>query len=356
MLGAAEELIRRGHTVDCLIYTTPGYPVDDYVRMLTNAGSEVTEMVLAGNISLRVFLKTRTFLKHHRYDIVHTHLVHGDWYGISAARHAGYKYIISTKYNDDPFRKGFLFRSIEKHLTRKCSKVLTISEWLKTFAVQMGVPEEKIDVVYYGMKSPEIDKNSKPELRKELDIPVGDIVYLIAARLIPQKGHTYLLEAFRKLRSEADNVLLLIAGEGKLEKELKQKADSLGLGSSVRFLGFRKDIHSVMRSCDVFVHPSLWEGFGIVLLEAMHASLPVVASDVSAIPEVVADGETGFCVPFKDSDTLYARMKQLLNDPGLRAEMGSRGKQRAQQMFTPEQMGDGLERAYREMRESLKTP
>ena len=349
--AASKVLAARGHAVDVLLFTEPGYPVDQYVSMLNDAGANVTEISMPRHISLRTYLQTQKFLKNHSYDIVHTHLVHGDWYGITAARSAGYRNIISTKHNDDPFRKTFFFRCVEKILARRCVKVVTISQWLKTFTVRMGIPEHKTAVVYNGIDPDIRPGKSRKDIRSDFGISDRDAVYLIAARLIRQKGHLYLLDAFARLVKEGLDVKLLIAGEGDMERVIRDKTDSLDIKDAVTFLGFRKDVYSLMAASDIFVHPSLWEGFGTVFLEAMRAGLPVIAADVSAVPEIVVSGETGFLTKPADSDLLYGRMKELYNDPELRREMGKRGKQRVKEKFTLEKMADGFEKVYREVLE-----
>ena len=122
---------------------------------------------------------------------------------------------------------------------------------------------------------------------------------------------------------------------------------------SVRFLGWREDVQELLAACDVFLMPSLWEGFGLVLLEAMAQGLPVLASRVSAIPEVVVDGETGILAPARDVPAFRDGLLSLLRDPGLARHMGEQGRSRLEACFGEERMVQETLALYRELQPAL---
>ncbi|MCD4685781.1 MAG: glycosyltransferase, partial [Anaerolineae bacterium] len=126
----------------------------------------------------------------------------------------------------------------------------------------------------------------------------------------------------------------VLAGDGDLRAALKTEAQSLGIAERVHFLGWRSDAYAVFAALDVFLAPSLWEGFGLVFLEAMALNLPVISTRVSAIPEVVQDGETGWLVPPCDADAIAAALLEALIQPEERQTRGAAGRQRLEQQFT----------------------
>jgi glycosyltransferase involved in cell wall biosynthesis len=162
----------------------------------------------------------------------------------------------------------------------------------------------------------------------------------MVCRLIEQKGVTYALQAFARVADRFPAARLIIAGDGVLRGQLEAEADSLGIGGRVHWLGWRPDSAAVLASLDVLLMPSLWEGFGLVMLEAMAAHLPIIGSRVSAIPEVVVDGETGLLVPPADVSALAAALSRLLEDEPLRRAMGERGAERLAAHFSTAAMID----------------
>lgn len=186
------------------------------------------------------------------------------------------------------------------------------------------MPEERIHLVYNGFDVAAFDaRQSAPLVPRR----PGEIVIGNAGRLTKQKGQCLLLDAAALLKEQSLPFRLLIAGSGELESELKAQASRLGLENQVEFLGFVSDMKAFHQSIDIFALPSLWEGFGFVLAEAMCMGLPVAAFDVSSIPEVVEHGRTGLlCQP--EAGTLAANLLTLMRDEALRRELGARGRER----------------------------
>jgi glycosyltransferase involved in cell wall biosynthesis len=252
-------------------------------------------------------------------DLVHTHLVHADVYGALGAR-----VLVSTKHNDDPFRAG-AFRYVERALARRASKIIAITQALARFQVErVGLPPEKVEVIHYGLDDlPGAWGSNPPD-----DVPRDAPLLLAVCRLEPQKGVDVAIGAV----DEIPDAHLVVLGEGPQRRELEQ----LG-GDRVHLLGRVPDVAAWLRRADVLVHPARWEGFGLALLEAMLASLPVVATRVSSIPEIVVDGETGLLVQPDDARVLAAALKRVLDDPD---GYGAAGRARAQEEFSVARMAD----------------
>lgn len=161
----------------------------------------------------------------------------------------------------------------------------------------------------------------------------GEILIGNAGRLTPQKGQKLLIDIAARLKSQPVPFRVLIAGVGEIEEELKAYARERGAEDVVQFLGFCRDMKSFHETVDIFALTSLWEGFCYVQVEAMTLRRPVVAWNVSSIPEVVIDGETGYLCPVKDVDAFAARLLELMQDEGLRRRLGENGRERVVKHF-----------------------
>jgi glycosyltransferase involved in cell wall biosynthesis len=255
-------------------------------------------------------------------DIVHTHLVHADVYGALGTRP-----LVSTKHNDDPFRAG-VFRYVERALARRASRIVAITHALARFQVErVGLPADKIEVIHYGLDDvPASWGTNSPD-----PVPADRRIVLCVCRLEQQKGVDVAIRALR----DVPDTQLVVLGEGPARGELEELARELEV--PVYMPGRVPDVAAWLRRAAMLVHPVRWEGFGLALLEAMLASLPVVATRVSAIPEIVKDGETGLLVPPDDPAELEAAIARVLSDPG---EYGKLGRERALTEFSVARMAD----------------
>ncbi len=187
------------------------------------------------------------------------------------------------------------------------------------------VPKENIHLVHCGFDVAEFDRFPvQPLIEKR----PGEVLIGNAGRLTHQKGQKHLIEAARILKDRGLSFRVLIAGKGELEEELKGLANDLDVTDCVEFLGFVSDMKSFNAYLDIFALSSLFEGFCYAQVEAMVCEKPVVAFDVSSIPEVVSDGVTGYLVPEADSAAFAHKLEELIRDPELRARMGKAGRER----------------------------
>lgn len=214
----------------------------------------------------------------------------------------------------------------------KTDALIAVSQIVAEFSRDPGAV-----VVYPG-----INGSVFPETRT----PHKGFVIGTACRIEPIKGLKYLLEALAVLTPQFDDLRLEIAGEGSQRTMLEKECEALGIAGRVSFIGWKDDLPAVMAGWDVFVLPSLDEGFPIAALEAMAASLPVVASAVGGLPELVRDGETGWLVPAASPAELATRLGELISNGPERESMGKAGRERALRDFSIARMVDGIVAVY----------
>jgi glycosyltransferase involved in cell wall biosynthesis len=322
LLTLLPALAERGIDVAFVGLDDPGWDPSDFYGALT-----VPALRLRSARDVDPLLLAR-LLRALEADVVHTHLVHADLYGGVAAKLRGTK-LVSTKHNDDPFRRG-AFRHVERQLLRMADRVVTITDALRDFTVQqVGAPESKVQTIHYGLDGlPEPWGDNPPD-----PVPPGARVLLSTSRLTEQKGIDV---AIRSLSSLPDDTVLVVLGEGPERTRLEALARELGVERRVFLLGRVPDVAAWLRRATVYVHPARWEGFGLGVLEAMHASLPVVATRASSLPELVVDGVTGRLVPVDDEQGLAAAIVAALDEP----ELGAAGHERALSEFSVARMVD----------------
>jgi glycosyltransferase involved in cell wall biosynthesis len=209
----------------------------------------------------------------------------------------------------------------------------------------LGVPARKVRVVPNGIPSGVFGSYlPSTEMRAQLSGVPDRPVVLTPARLDPVKGHMVLLAAAAQL----PEVAFALAGEGPLHDELADSVLQLGMGDRVTFLGYRQDVPALLATCDVVALPSLSEGFGLAVIEAMAAGKPVVATSVGALPEIIQHGETGLLVPPGDPPALANAIRMLLEDKRLATRLATAARARVEREFTAKRMVDRVTSVYTE--------
>lgn len=346
--GGAERLV-----VDLVTHGTKSQ-FDFSVLTFTEKGA-FAEMVEAAGIPVRLLPKktklgigflfqlTR-WLTWQKPDVVHTHLG-GDLWGRIAARWAGVPVVISTEHNlnmDEPFG----IRWMKRLSVSSVDAVVALSNAVGEFAKKTyRIPATKLRVIRDGIAVASFETIPSPTF--------GDtIVFGIIARLEPQKGHQYLFEALSRIRGW--DWKLHVIGDGSLRTELGRLAETLGIETKVSFFGFTTAIGERYAAIDCLVLPSLWEGLGLVLMEAQSAGRPVIASRVGGIPEVVTEGETGILVTPGSIDELKAALIRIMENPDQAKEMGQTARAYAKQHFRIDQCVWAYEALYTELSEGKK--
>jgi len=257
-----------------------------------------------------------------------------------AARLAGVRRIIYRRGSAIPVRNTILNRWIFRNLV---DDIISNSDTTALTILENNAQlfdKKRIHTIYNGIDLEVFDGLvAEPLLHaKDNEIVIGN-----AGRLTPQKGQHYLLEVAALLKARGTPFRMLIAGKGELAEELQESAKAKGLAAEVTFTGFLKNTKSLMLASDIFAFPSLWEGFGYVLAEAMACSKPVVAFDISSNPEIIADGKTGFLVEPFDVEAFADKIETLARDASLRKKMGEAGRERVEELFNKQKAASLLE-------------
>jgi glycosyltransferase involved in cell wall biosynthesis len=327
MVGGAEEMVlnlvrrlpQRYEPAVCCINTAG--PIGEEIR-----ATGVDFRVLGLNPGLRRpldILAIADYLRQVRPTIVHTFLLTASVYGRAASILARVPVVIGTEVNIYEHKRP-QHAVVERLLMRGTDRVVVSAESVKRFYVQQVHAEPaKVDVIYNAVDWSHLDAAStRDQARTMLGLPAGAIVTGIIARLTRQKAHVHLFDALADTPALA-RMHLLVVGDGELRGELEAYAAGRRIADRVHFVGARRDLGNVLRAIDIFAMPSLWEGLPLSLVLAMGAGLPVVATRVAGIPEVVQENATGLLVPPADSVALGHALARLAESADLRERLGA---------------------------------
>ncbi|HTF90439.1 MAG TPA: glycosyltransferase family 4 protein [Planctomycetota bacterium] len=339
VLSQVRGQVERGHRVRIAYLKGEGRLRGDFQA----AGAECVTGIGLGPRSLLILWPDLRWA-----DIVHTHLLKADLFGAVAATLAGRRAnLIASKHNDEAVLQRALVGQVHGLVGRLPRKTIVLSDHVGRFIAEHGrVPLARQRRIYYGLdprpfeSAARMTAAERAAVRAEFGFGPDPVIFICVARFAAQKAHDVLLRGFARAlreRKPGDSPLgLLLVGDdpfGDGRQRAEALARELELGSNVHFAGLRRDVPRLVGASDVFVMTSLWEGLGLVFLEAMAASRAVLATRVSAVPEVVIDEGTGLLVPPSQIEPLAAAMGRLARDPALRARLGVAGHARVLEHF-----------------------
>jgi glycosyltransferase involved in cell wall biosynthesis len=298
------------------------------------------------------------YLKHEHYSLLQTNLIRADLVGRVAAKCAGIPIIVTTEHGIHTWEvKGRIVRWLVRFLylltTRFTDRIVAVSEFVAKDLRTNGIAEVKITRIYNGIDTEQF-RPLPDEQRRELcrylsDRDVGHLVGIVG-NMVALKGHAWCVEAIPAIVKEHPDTLFAFVGNGPLRQEIEELVRSLGMEHHVRFTGHVSALlPRLMGSFDVLVQPSLIESFGLVVVEAQACGVPVIATAVGGLPEIVSDGETGFLVPPEDPPALAEKVNLLLSEPALAQAMGKKGREKVLAQFLIQQTA----RAYAELYQQL---
>jgi len=231
---------------------------------------------------------------------------------------------------DDKWERDPAMLSLERRLVASTDAMIAVSESVRRHvADNIGVDEQRIDVIPNGVDASAFTGVDRSDARRALLLDATRPVVGLIGRITEQKGQEDFVEAALAIAVDRPEPLFVMVGfaeDAELQQRLRQKIAVFGLSDRIRFLGNRDDMASVYAALDLVVAPSRWEGFGMMLIEAMAAGRPIVATRVGAIPEIVRDGRTGVLVEPRDAQALARAITGMLDDPQRRIAMGEAGQ------------------------------
>lgn len=300
--------------------------------------------------------KLAQLFKKHRVDIVHTHGWSTYLEGLFAAKLAAVPMCIHGEHGIDLLDKWrrILAYKIFIYIT---DQILTVSDDLRNrFVKQYGLPSHKVKTIINGVNMQKFNPDIQARLktRQNLGLSDQDIVIGTVGRLSFEKDYETLLRAVAMVILRIPNVRLLIIGDGDLRSALVTLSKQLGIKNYVQFLGVRNDVPYLLNAMDIFALTSICEGMPNTILEAMCVKLPVVATNVGGMPEVVIDGRTGFLVQAKQPQEIAEALIKIITFPKLLNQIREAGYQRVKTYFSLERMVQKYEETYIEFLERKK--
>jgi glycosyltransferase involved in cell wall biosynthesis len=315
-------------------------------------GADVHPLGLRFYGDLRPLLRLGRLIHSAEFDLVHAHLPPAELYSRLALLGISRKTLplLITKHNDERFCDAPGKKVLGRWVARRAERLIAISDAVKGYMCGsgLGVEQRKLQTIYYGIDAARFGQSPRAPaacLRKQWGIAAEELAIGFVGRLVPQKDIGTLIRGFALFAATFAEAKLVIVGSGPLNEELRRSADELGISGRIVWAGFRDDIVTVMSAFDIFALTSIYEGFGLVLLEAMASRLPVVATRAGAVAEVVADGETGILAGPRRPEEVAAAFHKL-RDGRLRTRFGEAGRARVLREFTLNKMWQQTDALY----------
>jgi glycosyltransferase involved in cell wall biosynthesis len=305
-------------------------------RNASQVGLTVLPLRMRGLYDLVSHWRLRRWVRAERPDIVHGHLIRGAYYAGWAAQAWASAAPVCTAHATTAY----------KHMGR-CRRIIAVSQAVKNQMLARGHADALIDVVHNGM--PDVPPAERQARRAELLIPPSHLALVLVGRFVRDKGQDLVLRALGGL---PEHVHLYFIGDPQTSfgQEVKALAQTEGLAHRVHFLGYRQDVPRLLCAFDLYVSGSRREALGLSLVEASAAGLPIVATAVGGVPEVVVDQHTGLLVPPDRPDILTQSLAQLIDQPSNRQTLGRQGRQHYLRQFTVEAMLAGTLQTYERAR------
>jgi glycosyltransferase involved in cell wall biosynthesis len=309
-----------------------------------------------------IFLRLFSLLARNRYDIVHTHLIASNV--LAAPLAALYRVPLRFTHDqvhDDVRDCSFIHRWLDSLANRLNHHVIAVSSSIRTFLCQREkVSADKISVIYNSVDLMRFFHNGDPmaraAARQKWGLPVDALVVGGVGRLHYQKNFPFFLEVAVEVCTQFPQALFVIAGEGPELTALKKISQKLGIASRVRFLGFVGDMPELYKSLDLLLLTSDFEGTPLTVLEAMAMGVPVVASQVDGVMEILEDGQDGCLVPPGKREAFVEKVCQVLRDRALWERLSRAGQEKAEQHYSAAAMVRQVEALYLRILEDGRVP
>ncbi len=358
----AQHLRKQGHHVVLACSDDPGEAGQSFVETLRRMGFEVLVIPMKRTIApwsdLRATVALYRRLRRRRFDVVHTQTAKAGVIGRIAAFLARVPVIVYTAHAF-PFHEYLgpwrtrLYTLLERLASLLCHAIAVDSECVRSRGLAFRIaPPEKIRVIPMGIDTERFDpgryRAERAAVRAELGLRPDATVIGAVARFVPDKGLDVLLQAVSLLAKRFPDLQCLLVGDGPLRDDLRALSCTLDLEGRIRFAGYRTDIPRVLSVLDLYILPTRREGFGVAFAEAMSMEVPVIASRIAPLDEIVEDGQTGMLAAVGDAEAFARAASPLLAEPDLRMQMGRTARRRILERFEQSLMCRAYERLFLE--------
>ncbi|MDD5687076.1 MAG: glycosyltransferase [Elusimicrobia bacterium] len=282
--------------------------------------------------------KTANIIEKIKPDIIHLHSAHAHTIGLLASKVSKYKpKLVSSRRVDFNIKSRWKYKSV--------NKIIAISEGVKKVLLEDRIPEHKISVVYSGVDLKRLENVSGDYLYEEFKIKKGQVIVGTVGALAGHKNYKNFIKSAEIVKKVIPEAIFFVVGKGELEQELKEYARELNMSDSIIFTGFRNDIPQILSIFTIFVLSSYKEGLCTSIIDGMASGLPIVATDVGGVGELVNNGVNGFLVPSRNPELLAEKIIKIIKEKDLWKKYSEASKIKSKE-FSKEKMVDGTERIY----------
>jgi len=302
---------------------------------LAQAGVKVSVLGVRSRLEFWRILNLTEMLRRGQFDIVHTHLFHADLVGRAAARLAAVRHIVHTIHTAEGRFRPWQF-AYTRFLSGYCDRLVCVSRSARDYHARCsGLPLERYTVIPNGVDTEAFrpDPACRQRFRQEWGLGDGEVLVCFVGRLDHEKGIDTLLAAMSHLGARGHATDIVIAGDGPRRAIVENFIRHGEGGRRCRLLGFVQDVRGALNAADIFVMPSRWEGFGLAAAEAMSMGLPVIATRVPGLSDLVIDGQTGLLIDRGDAVSLAEAITQLAGDAERRRRFGQAGRDSVTQRY-----------------------
>ena len=337
-------------------------PNKEFYQVLDGSHVSLIPLDFSKQVNLPLIFQLKRIIKKNRIDIVHGQGARAEFYARLANKITGRaKYISSIatlveEFEVSPLRQR-LYRLFNLLSAKFVDYFIVVSDFLKKKIInEYKIPPEKVVRIYNGIESDYFRSDSvrikRSNIKHEFNLEKDCKIIGSIGRLAPKKGFEYLIQAIPGVLKTYPEIKVLIVGDGPLKAELRVLSEKLGVKDNVIFTGFRTDIKDILNAIDIFIMPSLVEGFPMVVLEAMAMGKPIIATRIDGIKEQIIDSETGLLVSPCDADALAKSIIHLFGNRKFRNMLGVNARKLVEKKFSIEKMIANVETTYQDLLES----
>ncbi|MFH0764087.1 MAG: glycosyltransferase [Candidatus Omnitrophota bacterium] len=305
-----------------------------------------------GRVDFGAVLSVRRYIRKESVDIIHSHNYKSDIISFLSSRFTKTKWIATNHVWHGTERKLRLYERLDAFILRFADKVIAVSDEIRNDLVKKGISSGRAEVIYNGICTSAVrslQPSAREDVKKEFGIGAKDLVITNIGRLSPEKGHKILIEAAKKIIEEKNFVKFLMVGNGPLIDSLRSMVHGQQLDDKVIFTGLRSDIDCILSISDIYVNSSYIEGLPVTVLEAMRARVPVIASKVGALPQIISHEVSGLLVDPGNAEQLKEAIIRLIDSAQARKILAERAYLDVRRYFSLEEMGNNYAEAYQEV-------